>query len=212
MTLYLYDHCPFCAKARMICGLKSLPVEPVFLLEDDVQTPTALVGSKTTPILRKADGSHMAESMDIVHYLDGRDGQPLVAPVAQGSAIQRWHEAAWMPILKLSIPRLAEADLPEFASAQARAAFKTRQTRNFGEFEVLLADSAQLLQTLQEPLRQLDALLAGREQIDADDFLLYPTLRMLSIVAGVDYPANVAGYMQRMAAASGVALHLDQAR
>ncbi|POU69340.1 glutaredoxin, partial [Pantoea sp. PSNIH4] len=27
MKLYIYDHCPFCVKARMIFGLKNLPVE-----------------------------------------------------------------------------------------------------------------------------------------------------------------------------------------
>ena len=27
MNLYVYDHCPFCVRARMIFGLKNLPVE-----------------------------------------------------------------------------------------------------------------------------------------------------------------------------------------
>ncbi|MDU1427151.1 MAG: glutaredoxin, partial [Klebsiella michiganensis] len=27
MKLYIYDHCPFCLKARMIFGLKNIPVE-----------------------------------------------------------------------------------------------------------------------------------------------------------------------------------------
>ena len=66
MKLYVYDHCPFCAKARMIFGLKSLPLELNYLLENDADTPTRLVGKKTTPILQKADGSHMAESMESV--------------------------------------------------------------------------------------------------------------------------------------------------
>ena len=83
MKLYVYDHCPFCAKARMIFGLKSVPLELSFLLEDDVDTPTSLVGKKTTPILQKNDGSHTAESMDIVHYIDSGYGQPLVSPLAR---------------------------------------------------------------------------------------------------------------------------------
>lgn len=212
MTLYVYDHCPFCAKARMIFGLKSVPLELSFVLEDDVDTPTRLVGKKTTPILQKADGSHMAESMEIVHYIDNKHGQSIVAPAPENSLIKVWHDAAWRPILELSIPRLANADLPEFATPGARDAFKTRQTKNFGDFDELLARTPELTQGIEGQLAELDTLLAGRDHVDADDFTLYPSLRMLSIVKGVKYPANVKSYMERMAQSTGVSLHFDQVR
>ncbi len=61
-------------------------------------------------------------------------------------------------------------------------------------------------------LAELDILLAGREQVDADDFALYPSLRMLSIVKGVKYPANVKRYMERMEQSTGVRLRCDQVR
>ncbi len=211
MKLYVYDHCPFCAKARMIFGLKSLPLELNFLLEDDADTPTKLVGKKTAPILRKADGSHMAESMDIVHHVDGQQGERVVTSVEENSPIKVWHDAAWRPILNLAIPRLADADFPEFATPEARAAFKARQTRNFGNFDELIGRTPELVRDIEGQLAKLDELLAGREQVDADDFLLYPSLRMLSIVKGVRYPANVKRYMQRMEQATGVGLHFDQA-
>jgi glutaredoxin 2 len=211
MKLYVYDHCPFCAKARMIFGLKSLPLELSFVLEDDADLPTKLVGRKATPILQKADGSHMAESMDIVHYVDEQYGEPVVMPVGENSPIKVWHDAAWLPILKLSIPRLAGADLPEFATPEARAAFKTRQTKNFGDFDELIGGSPELVSDIEGKLAELDGLLAGREHVDADDFVLYPSLRMLSIVKGVNYPANVKRYMERMEQSTGVRLHFDQA-
>lgn len=119
---------------------------------------------------------------------------------------------AWMLILQLPIPRLADAELPEFATPEARAAFKQRQTKNFGDFDILLAGTAERGQAIEAQLSELDALLEGRNQDDADDFRLYPTLRMLSIVKGVKCPANVGRYMERMAAFTGVPLHLDQAR
>ena len=211
MKLYVYDHCPFCAKARMIFGLKSLPLELNFLLEDDADTPTKLVGKKTAPILQKADGSHMAESMDIVHHVDGQQGERVVTPVAENSPIKVWHDAAWRPILNLAIPRLADADFPEFATPEARAAFKTRQTRNFGNFDELIGRTPELVRDLEGQLGKLDEVLAGREQVDADDFVLYPSLRMLSIVKGSSYPANVKRYMERLEQSTGVGLHFDQA-
>lgn len=211
MKLYVYDHCSFCTKARMIFGLKSLPLELSFVLEDDVDTPTQLVGKKTTPILQKADGSHMAESMDIVHYIDEHYGESVVTPVGENSPIKVWHAAVWGPILRLSIPRLASAELPEFATLKAQAAFKIRQTKNFGDFDELIGRTPDLVLEVEGQLAKLDALLAGREQVDADDFLLYPSLRMLSIVKGIQYPANVKRYMEHMEQSTGVRLHFDKA-
>ena len=50
MKLYIYDHCPYCLKARMIFGLKNIPVELHVLLNDDAETPTRMVGQKQVPI------------------------------------------------------------------------------------------------------------------------------------------------------------------
>lgn len=211
MKLYVYDHCPFCAKARMVFGLKNVPLELTVLLEDDVNTPTGLVGKKTAPILQRQDGSHIAESMDIVHYVDGLDGKPAVTATPENSAIKVWHDAAWRPILQLSIPRLARSDFAEFATPQAREVFTTRQTKNFGDFDKLIGRTPELLTDIEGKLAELDPLLASRDKIDADDFMLYPSLRMLSIVKGVNYPANVKRYMERMAQTTGVGLHSDQA-
>lgn len=211
MKLYVYDHCPFCTKARMIFGLKSLPLELEYLLENDVATPTKLVGKKATPILQKEDGSYMAESMDLVHYLDANYGQPILPPAAATSPIQTWQAAAWGPILRLAIPRLATADLPEFATPEARAAFVQRQTGNFGDFAELLAKTTELIQAVDSQLQELAPLLEQRTQVDLDDFTLYPTLRMLSSVKGINYPLQVKNYMQRMEQATKVPLHFAQA-
>ena len=44
----VYDHCPFCVRARMIFGLKNLPVELIVLANDDEATPIGLVGKKSS--------------------------------------------------------------------------------------------------------------------------------------------------------------------
>ena len=56
MKLFIYDHCPFCVKARMIFGLKRQPIRLVTLLNDDETTPFNLIGTKMVPILIKDDG------------------------------------------------------------------------------------------------------------------------------------------------------------
>jgi len=75
MKLYIYDHCPFCVRARMIFGLRGVAVEEVILQNDDEETPIKMIGAKQVPILQKDDGSFMGESLDIVRYIDEMAGK-----------------------------------------------------------------------------------------------------------------------------------------
>ena len=75
MKLYIYDHCPFCVRARMVFGLRGVAVEEVILQNDDEETPIRMIGAKQVPILQKDDGSFMGESLDIVRYIDEMAGK-----------------------------------------------------------------------------------------------------------------------------------------
>lgn len=50
-TLYNYDHCPFCVRVRLALGLKNIKHNLVFMANDDVHTPSSLVGKKIAPIM-----------------------------------------------------------------------------------------------------------------------------------------------------------------
>jgi len=99
MELFIYEHCPFCCRALMIVGLKQLDVDIGIIMEGDVETPTRMVGRKVVPILRRPDGSHMPESMDIVHYLD-QSAVPVLVQRGGDDAIDAWVEHAWPLMLR----------------------------------------------------------------------------------------------------------------
>jgi glutaredoxin 2 len=48
--VYVYDHCPFCVRVRLALGVKNVKHLIHFLANDDVMTPTRLVGKKIAPI------------------------------------------------------------------------------------------------------------------------------------------------------------------
>ena len=48
--VYVYDHCPFCVRVRLALGIKNVKHTLHFLANDDVATPTNLVGKKIAPI------------------------------------------------------------------------------------------------------------------------------------------------------------------
>jgi len=49
--VYVYDHCPFCVRVRLALGIKNVKHSLHFLANDDVATPTKLIGKKISPIV-----------------------------------------------------------------------------------------------------------------------------------------------------------------
>ncbi|ANJ95526.1 Glutaredoxin-2 [compost metagenome] len=212
MKLFIYDHCPFCVKARMIFGLKNLPVRLVTLLSDDEATPISMIGKKMAPILQKDDGSYLPESMDIVRYVDNLDGRPLLTGKTN-PAIADWLQRVGGYSAKLLLPRIANADFEEFATDSARQYFTHKKQASIGDFSEHLANSADLIAELETDLQALSSLIDTSDAVNGslseDDIQLFPLLRSLSIVAGVTLPENVEAYRNRMAQLSDVPLLLD---
>jgi hypothetical protein len=48
--VYVYDHCPFCVRVRLALGIKNVKHNVHFLQNDDISTPTKLIGKKIAPI------------------------------------------------------------------------------------------------------------------------------------------------------------------
>jgi hypothetical protein len=57
--LYVYDHCPFCVRVRLALGIKNVKHNLHFLANDDIATPTKLVGKKIAPIFVSRHGNTM---------------------------------------------------------------------------------------------------------------------------------------------------------
>ena len=193
MKLYIYDHCPYCLKARMIFGLKNIPVELHVLLNDDAETPTRMVGQKQVPILQKDDSRYMPESMDIVHYVDKLDGKPLLTG-KRSPAIEEWLRKVNGYANKLLLPRFAKSAFDEFSTPAARKYFVDKKEASAGNFADLLAHSDGLIKNISDDLRALDKLIvkpnAVNGELSEDDIQLFPLLRNLTLVAGINWPSR----------------------
>lgn len=214
MKLYVYDHCPFCVRARMIMGLKNIPVETVILPNDDEATPIKMIGKKMLPILETDDQQFIGESLDIVTYIDQHCGSPVMT-AAESSEIDAWIENAGQTIFKLSIPRWSYSSYPEFEQGSARQYFSEKKESVFGCFTALMKQTPELLDVINEQLIELETLLAKYAtqpgHWSMTDIRLYPVLRALSIVKGVIWPAGVDTWRKKMAQDCQVALEDDVA-
>lgn len=111
--LYVYDHCPFCVRCRMIFGLRKEPYDLVFLANDDARTPTRLIGKKILPIL-EVNGKAMGESLDIIKTVEG--SSPMLKPSTGRTDLQSWLNDYAMVQRKLIRPRTSGTPLAEFQS------------------------------------------------------------------------------------------------
>lgn len=214
MKLYVYDHCPFCTRARMAAALRGAATELVYLPNDDEDTPIRLIGAKQLPILQKEDGSHMGESLDIVRYFYRQDSSALDEAVR--SEIQAWVDAFGDWGNRLIMPRDVQLGLPEFAAESSVAYFKGKKEAWLeASFEQLLQETPRYLAQAQEALHVLDGLIVpnadyvNSTHLSMEDILVFPLLRNLSMVKGVAYPDNVAHYVRAMSQATQIPLFFD---
>ena len=212
MKLYYYDHCPFCVRARMAAGLFGADVEEVVLANDDEATPIGMIGAKQVPILQKEDGSFMGESLDVVRYLD-REGR---LKDETRPEIQAWLDKVGEYNLKLVHPRVVKIGLPEFETPEAVKYFTDKKEKSIGSFAANLEKTGQYVQRLNGDLAELETLMAEggaglNGEIGMEDILVFPILRNLTVVRGVEWPQKVMDYLLRMSEASGVPLYFDHA-
>lgn len=211
MKLYLYDHCPFCVRVRMVCGLRQIPVQEIFLLSDDEATPIRLIGAKQVPILTKPDGTHMGESLDIVRYLDEYAGENRINTHIRPE-IQTWFDQVSQYDKRLMMPRSIRLGLPEFATQGAVDYFVYKKEQMIGSFAENLANTDELLAKIHADMAQL-AVLAGSEQwlngqdLSMEDVMIFPVLRNLTMTQGIEFPEIISRYVRNMSQKSGVGLY-----
>lgn len=199
-TLYVYDHCPFCVRARMIFGLKRMPFKLDFLMNDDVVTPTKMTGKKVLPIL-EMEGEAMGESLDIVAKIDAI-GKPILAKAADRTDIDQWLKDNKDLMRKLTRPRDAYALYPEFATRAARATWVKNHQLSGSSFEEALDSSEEYLKQINDELPKLAEMIHGDTVnvggVSYDDITLWPTLRRLTIVKGIKWPEKLRNYLLYM--------------
>ncbi|WP_299004890.1 glutaredoxin 2 [uncultured Shewanella sp.] len=215
MKLFLFDHCPYCVKAMMIVGYQQLDVEYVFLQNHDVQARIEKVGANLVPILQKTDGSYMAESLDIVNYLDGVSGKPMLDAACLQTVIDEWLTKTKQLCSALMYPRWLKIPLPEFQCDEARDWFTGKKTQTLGmDFEMAYHNTAEYLSQLDSQLKKIDWLILPSERNDRisyDDINIFPTLRNLTVIKGIKFPTIIRQYIEEISTMTGIHLFDDVA-
>ena len=226
MKLFIYDHCPYCVKARMVFGLKGLSLKTVTLLNDDEKSPISMVGQKIVPILEKAPGQFMAESMDIVQFIDNHHPPQKIVP-KEDSDLLNLLSTGIKAYYSLTMPRWVKSQMEEFKTPKAKKYFQIKKENTVGPFNIALKNTEtfklEILNVLKKVESQFLSLNSHRSasnnslwwtgdgKISHTDFHLFAFLRGLSIVKDLKFPSALENYAHGVAKKSRVPLNFDQA-
>ncbi|QEY25926.1 glutaredoxin 2 [Neisseria zalophi] len=214
MKLYIYDHCPFCIRARMVAGFHHMNIENIILQNDDEATPISMIGAKQVPILQKDDGSYMGESLDIVRYLDEQAGKGRLNEDIRPE-IQTWFDNVSKYVTRLVHPRDVLVDMPEFATQSAIDYFVRKKEKNIGSFQENLDNTDEYMQKINADLAELEKWIVSPEGLNGtfsmEDILIFPILCILTIVRGLTFPTKTQAYIDRISKMTNVPLFTDKA-
>mmetsp|Transcript_8830 Transcript_8830/g.15023 ORF Transcript_8830/g.15023 Transcript_8830/m.15023 type:complete len:313 (+) Transcript_8830:41-979(+) len=222
--VFLYDHCPYCTRVRIILGLKNIKHELVWMANDDFDTPISLVGKKMAPIFEynSEEWGHevMAESLDIIARLDSdpKWGPPLLRPASDRTDFRNWINDNKVLYNRLVNPRYARSPLiPEFTFQEAREVYVKRHPLPApSDYDVLFAMSPQFVEEMNEKLLELEPMIFSAEHCTAgglsvDDVELFSRLRGLTVVRGLSFPPKVKAYIETMSQKTKVPLYYQLA-
>ncbi len=217
MNLYIYDHCPYCVKARMIFGIKNQKKHLVTLANDDEKTPSKMIGKKMVPILEKAPKEYMPESLDIIRYVDELSPPTQVKWEEDPSLLQIFGNCH-MSYRSLVMPRWVNTEMEEFQTPEARKYFQNRVEKLLGQsFDEAHKNTSSFKEEIENHLVKISELFPAKNHwykgtdLSLNDFHLFAFLRALSIVKGLCFPSSLRSYMERCEKECKIPLHFSMA-
>mmetsp|Transcript_1636 Transcript_1636/g.3777 ORF Transcript_1636/g.3777 Transcript_1636/m.3777 type:complete len:336 (-) Transcript_1636:272-1279(-) len=224
--VYVYDHCPFCVRVRMIYGLKDIRHDLIWLQNDDKKTPSEMhpQNKKVLPIVDN-NGKIIIESMDIVKAVDEDPtfGPPILRPATGRTDIDAWVKSTKGLMGALSRPRYIQAYLPEFAFKSAKDAFilnhpidKSRFKKGdpgiFQEYKEALQKSPELLDEMNRRIVEVESMIAHPDYVSEgglsyDDIVFFARMRGLTLIKGLRMGPRLREYLDRMAARTDIPLY-----
>jgi len=212
--LHKYDMCPFCVRVELFLGWKEIPYSSKIYGYGDKEGPTQLIGKKMLPVLtytprkgephydesvEKQPSKHLGESLDIIKFVDERDGKDKVflKPATDREDLKKWVEKLSPDSRPLLMPRTRKLPLLDLAKQEDLDYHAAKYQDNVEE---LLAKTDEYISRVNERLKELESLIKGdntlnKDGLGYDDIIYLPPLRNLTVVKNISWPPKVLEYV-----------------
>lgn len=132
MELFVYDHCPFSMRPRVIAGLQNIDCKITILNFADKQTPLKYIGKKICPFLVLEDGSTKTESLDLAYYLDSLNNTQKLSDKNIDPECNSLIKTHLKSIIAITAPKYIELKYPDFSTQEAIDLFLSREEAFLG--------------------------------------------------------------------------------
>ena len=196
----------------MIFGLKGIPVQIITLSNDDEKQPISMIGKKMVPILEKAPQKFMAESMDIIQFIDQKFSPVRVQKKEDPFLLEALNKVH-LSYYSLVMPRWVNSDMEEFKTPAARQYFQNKKEQMIGPFATSLKNTETYKKEVEETLLKIERKISNpskwyiEDHLSFNDFHLFSFLRALTIVKNLSFPPRLKSYTKQISEKSQVPLN-----
>ncbi|MEZ9566604.1 glutaredoxin 2 [Vibrio artabrorum] len=207
MKLYIYEHCPFCARVLYVAGSLNLSINSTVIDYDDETTTTKISGIKQVPVFVNDNNQALTESLDIIeHLLQQADVCEKSKP---SHDVLQWQSDAFLTLQKIGYPRWYLYPLKEFKKESAQIAWREKKETETLNFDALLADTKDIARDAEELIKRAGALLNTNKKTKrdlVDKSIIFSILRGFTSAIEINWDPFVANWIIKQSKETGVSL------
>ena len=214
MKLYVYHHCPYCIKARLVADLSGLDYELVFLANDDEKAHIDRIGSKQVPFLERDDGTFLKESLDICEYISQTQNFN-IAKSQINNEVKTILAELPEDYRRIIYPRMPHHPKNEcdFPTQNAKDYFLNKKSKYIGDMNLLLSHPPMdAIYGINKALKKLDQCIntpfLNGDKFSWGDVEVFPTLFILTMAKDLlEIPVNIEKYMRSIESKTNIELY-----
>ncbi|MFV9972520.1 MAG: glutaredoxin 2 [Francisella endosymbiont of Hyalomma asiaticum] len=214
MKIYLYHHCPYCIKVRLVADLSNLDYQMINLANDDEKAHIDRIGSKQVPFLEKNDGTFIKESDEICKFIAKTQNFEIAESTIDSFVKDCIVELA-PHYRKIVYPRIPHHPLNEcdFPTQSAKEYFINKKTQYIGDFDALLRNPPyDSIRAINRILAKIDPLIKipfiNGKKFSWDDINILPIFFILTMARDLlEIPTNITNYIKNIEAKTNIELY-----
>jgi glutaredoxin 2 len=205
MKLYIYEHCPFCARVRYVAGILKIAIDIEVVDYDDDKTTVAISGKKQVPLMVKGDGGVISESLDIVEHLLGLADS--IETSAPSEDVLEWQRQSFGVLQKIGYPRWYQMNLKEFESDSSKNAWRSKKETEELNFDKLLSGSELIAKEAEALIDKARVVLDSHKVMKiVDGAVVFSILRGFFSMKEINWDPTVKELMESVSKKSNVKL------
>ncbi len=212
MKLYVFDHCPYSIRARMVAALSHLSIEVHYLALHDVTARTHRIHRNQLPILEHAKQTYLSDSDAIIAYLNAQTPEPLMNNSPLNAAIQAKLANLSHLIPALFYPRLSNLNVPEIQTQADHDYLHQHKSLQLGSpLSDLMQQSHQIIAQVQPLLTHWHEIPTEKKCLSWDHLYLFSALRNLTAVQFLTFNEATLSFLFYWSKRTKIPLYFDRA-